>query len=183
MASSPRAHQRVCVARIGAAHGVRGDVKLWSFTSDPMAVARYGVLEAEDGRSFEIEEVRSGKEFLVARLKGVADRATAEQLRNTDLFVPRERLPDTADEEYYHADLIGLSVENSCGNKMGTVIAVHNFGAGDLLEIQPSGGGVTVMVPFTTDVVPVVDLAHARIVMEPPEGTFEMQAPRPPEQD
>ena len=148
-----------------------------------MAVARYGVLEAEDGRSFEIEEVRSGKEFLVARLKGVADRATAEQLRNTDLFVPRERLPDTADEEYYHADLIGLSVENSAGQTTGTVIAVHNFGAGDLLEIQPVGGGGTVMVPFTADAVPVVDIVQAKIVMEPPPGTFETDGPRQQEQD
>jgi 16S rRNA processing protein RimM len=183
MASPSRAHRRVCIARIGAAHGVRGEVKLWPFTSDPMAVARYGVLETDDGRSIEIEEVRPGKDFLVARLIGVADRAAAEQLRNVDLFVPRERLPDADDEEYYHADLIGLSVENSCGQPMGTVTAVHNFGAGDLLEIQPVGGGMTVMVPFTADTVPVVDLARARIVVEPPEGTFEAEAPRPQEQD
>jgi 16S rRNA processing protein RimM len=148
-----------------------------------MAVMRYGVLEAEDGRSFEVDEVRPGKDFLVARLKGVVDRAAAEQLRNIDLFVPRERLPDTEDEEYYHADLIGLSVENSVGQTTGTVIAVHNFGAGDLLEIQPPGGGGTVMVPFTADAVPVVDLAHAKIVMELPEGTLETEGPHPQEQD
>src|SRR5262249_57066725 len=112
-----------------------GEVKLWPFTSDPMAVAQYGVLEAEDGRSFEIEAVRPGKDFLVARLKGVADRTAAQELRNVDLFIPRERLPVAANEEYYHADLIGLSAEDSRGQMLGTVTAVHNFGAGDLLEI------------------------------------------------
>src|SRR3974390_2903639 len=107
----PRERRRVCVARIGAAHGVRGEVKLWPFTSDPMAVGQYGLLEAEDGRSFEIEALRRQKDFLVARLKGVVDRTAAERLRNVDLYISRERLPEPAAEEYYHADLIGLSVE------------------------------------------------------------------------
>jgi 16S rRNA processing protein RimM len=171
MVPVPRQQQRVCVARIGAAHGVRGEVKLWSFTSDPMAITRYGELSAEDGRSFEIETVRPAKDFLVARLKGVSDRTTAEQLRNIDLFVPRERLPALAAEEFYHADLIGLAVEDLSGSALGTIVAVHNFGAGDLLEVQPAKGGETVMLPFTADVAPEIDIAGRRIVLDP-QGAF-----------
>lgn len=168
-------HQRVCIARIGAAHGVRGEVKLWPFTEDPMAVTRYGELSADDGRSFEIEAVRSGKDFLVARLKGICDRTAAEQLRNVDLYVPRDRLPELADEEYYHADLIGLGVEDHDGTALGTITAVHNFGAGDLLEIQPAGGRDTVMVPFSAETVPVIDIAGGRIVLNP-EGMWDVDA-------
>jgi 16S rRNA processing protein RimM len=168
-------HQRVCIARIGAAHGVRGEVKLWPFTEDPMAVIRYGELSADDGRSFEIEAVRLGKDFLVARLKGIRDRTSAEQLRNVDLYVPRDRLPELADEEYYHADLIGLRVEDPKGIALGTIAAVHNFGAGDLLEIRPASGRDTVMVPFESDTVPVIDIAGGRIVLNP-GGLFDIDA-------
>jgi 16S rRNA processing protein RimM len=166
-------HQRVCIARIGAAHGVRGEVKLWPFTEDPMAVTRYGELRADDGRSFEIEAVRSGKDFLVVRLKGIRDRTAAEQLRNVELYVPRDRLLELAVEEYYHADLIGLGVEDHDGTALGAITAVHNFGAGDLLEIKPANGGDTVMVPFTADTVPVIDVAGGRIVLDP-EGGFDV---------
>jgi 16S rRNA processing protein RimM len=168
-------HQRVCIARIGAAHGVRGEVKLWPFTEDPMAVTRYGELSADDGRCFEIETVRLGKDFLVARLKGIRDRTAAEQLRNVDLYVPRDRLPELADEEYYHADLVGLRVEDPDGTVVGTITAVHNFGAGDLLEIQRASGRDTVMVPFTSDTVPVIDIAGGRIVLDP-QGVFDAEA-------
>src|SRR6185312_8652970 len=100
--------ERVIVARIGAAHGVRGEVKLWSFTQDPMAVMQYGPLETEDGRRrFEIEAARAAKNYLVARLKGIDDRGTAEKLTNTDLYIPRERLPVIEDRDtYYNSDLI-----------------------------------------------------------------------------
>src|ERR1700754_5279899 len=102
---------RVCVAQIGAAHVVRGEVRLWSFTADPMAVTRYGPLESADGtRRFEIASVRSAKNHLVARLKGVDDRDEADRLTNIKLFVPRERLPEPETDEFYHADLIGLRV-------------------------------------------------------------------------
>jgi 16S rRNA processing protein RimM len=168
-------HQRVCIARIGAAHGVRGEVKLWPFTEDPMAVTRYGELSADDGRCFEIETVRLGKDFLVARLKGIRDRTAAEQLRNVDLYVPRDRLPELADEEYYHADLVGLRVENPDGTAVGTITAVHNFGAGDLLEIRPASGRDTVMVPFTSNTVPIIDIAGGRIVLDP-QGVFDAEA-------
>jgi 16S rRNA processing protein RimM len=172
-----RDHQRVCVARIGAAHGVRGEVKLWPFTADPMAVTRYGELSAEDGRSFAIEAVRPAKDFLVARLKGVSDRTQAEQLRNTDLFVPRDRLPAPAEEEFYHADLIGLPVEDTHGVALGSIVAVHNFGAGDLLEIRPPDGGDTVMVLFTADTAPVIDVAGRRIVLDPPQVREDVSPP------
>jgi len=160
---------RVCVAQIGAAHGVRGEVRLWTFTTDPMAVTQYGPLESEDGkRSFEISTVRPAKGHLVARLKGVDDRNAAELLTNTRLFVPRERLPQTeSDDEFYHADLIGLRVEDANGNEIGAVIGVHNFGAGDILEIQPPGGGA-MMLPFTETVVPEVDIKGGRLVVVPP---------------
>jgi 16S rRNA processing protein RimM len=162
---------RVCVAQIGAAHGVRGEVRLWTFTADPMAITHYGPLETEDGkRSFEIETVRPARAHLVARFKGVDDRSAAERLTNMKLFVPRARLPETEEHEYYHADLIGLRAEDEDGNEIGAVIAVHNFGAGDILEIQPLSGGA-MMLPFTETVVPEVDIKGGRIVIVLPEET------------
>jgi 16S rRNA processing protein RimM len=168
---------RVCVARIGAAHGVRGEVKLWPFTATPEAVGDYGPLETADGaRVFEIEALRPAKEFFVARLKGVADRTAAERLCNTDLYVPRDRLPAPEPDEFYHTDLIGLDALDTAGTAFGTVVAVHNFGAGDLLELAPAGGGQTVMVPFTTAVVPGIDIAAGRIIVDAPPGLLEPDA-------
>jgi 16S rRNA processing protein RimM len=162
---------RIVIAQIGAAHGIRGEVRLFSFTGDPMAVAGYGPLETEDGsRSFEIEAVRPAKDHLVARLRGVHDRDAAEQLRNIKLYVPRSRLPPPDEEEYYHADLVGLAVVARDGSALGTVVAIQNYGAGDLVEVAPAAGGPTVMLPFTETVVPVVDIAAGRLVVEPPEG-------------
>ena len=161
--------KRVCVAQIGAPHGVRGEVRLWTFTADPMAVTRYGALESEDGkRAFEIDAVRRAKDHLVAKLRGIADRDAAERLTNIKLFVPRDRLPEIESDEFYHADLIGLRVDDEDGNHIGAVIAVHNFGAGDILEIQPVGGG-TMMLPFTETMVPQVDLKGGRLVVVLPE--------------
>ena len=164
---------RIRVARIGAAHGIRGEVKLWSFTEDPLAVTQYGALETEDGkRRFEIETARPAKDFLVARLVGVADRNAAEALRNTDLYVPRDRLPpiDEADT-YYHADLVGLAAVDEAGATLGTVTAIHNFGAGDLIEIAPTAGGEPLLVVFNETTVPSVDLKAGRIVVVRPIET------------
>ena len=162
-----RVAQRICVARIGAPHGVRGEVKLWSFTGDPLALKGYGALESEDGAArFTIEAIRPAKGHLVARLKGVSDRDAAARLTNLQLYVPRERLPATERDEFYHADLIGLAAVDASGTALGTVIAVHNFGAGDLIELQPPGGGATVMVPFTETAVPEVDLAAGRLTID-----------------
>ena len=160
---------RVCIAQIGAAHGVRGEVRLRAFTEDPLSVRRYGPLETEDGRRFEIEAVRPARDMLVARLKGISDRDAAERLTNLRLYVARDRLPKPADGEFYHADLIGLAATTADGAPFGTVKAVHNFGAGDLLEIEPAAGGMTVMLPFTDAAVPTIDLAGGRVVVDPPE--------------
>lgn len=163
---------RVRVARIGAAHGIRGEVKLWPFTQDPMDVANYGELETEDGaRRFTIEAVRPAKDFLVARIAGITDREAAEKLTNLELFVPRERLPDIEDDDtYYHADLIGLAAVTAGGETIGTVTAIHNFGAGDIIEITPAQGAV-LMLTFTETAVPKVDLAAKQIVVVPPPET------------
>src|SRR5215472_2832697 len=165
--------ERICVAQIGAAHGTRGEVRLWSFTADPAAVKDYGPLESEDGSAqFEIEALRPGKDHLVARLSGVHDRTQAEQLVNLRLYVPRDRLPQAAPEEFYHADLIGLAAHDLDGREIGTVVAVQNFGAGDLLELRAPGESQTVLLPFTTATVPVVDIAGGRIVIDPPDNLF-----------
>lgn len=160
---------RVCVAQIGAAHGIHGEVRLWTYTEEPMAVAHYGPLETEDGaRSFEIASLRPAKGHLVARLRGVDDRDAAERLTNIKLFVPRERLPAPDEDEFYHADLIGLTAVDVKGNEIGKITAVHNFGAGDLLEIAPSIGAV-MMVPFTEAAVPTIDIKGGQVVVVPPE--------------
>jgi 16S rRNA processing protein RimM len=163
---------RICVAQIGGAHGIRGEVKLKSFTADPLAVRDYGPLTSEDGStSFEIEALRPAKGHLVARFRGVGDRNAAERLAHVRLFVPRERLPPPADDEFYHVDLIGLAAMTADGTEVGTVVAVHDFGAGDILELRPRAGGASIMVPFTAAFVPEVDVAGGRVVVAPPEAT------------
>jgi 16S rRNA processing protein RimM len=158
----------VCVARIGAPHGVRGAVKLWTFTEDPLAVTRYGALATQDGaRRFEVTHVREAKGHLVATLKGIATREDAERLNGIELYVAREKLPATEADEYYHADLIGLAAVNAAGVPVGRVIAIHNFGAGDIIEIAPLNGA-TMLLPFTNAVVPEVDIAAGRVVVELP---------------
>jgi 16S rRNA processing protein RimM len=161
---------RLCVARIGAAHGVRGEVKLWSFTQDPAAVATYGPLETQDGtRRFEIEALRPAKDHFVARIAGIASRDAAEQLRNIELYIPRARLPDLAEADtFYHADLIGLDAVTAEGTQIGTVHALHNFGAGDIIEIMPLGSGEPLMLPFNETTVPKIDLEAKQIVIVPP---------------
>jgi 16S rRNA processing protein RimM len=143
---------------------------LRSFTEDPMAAASYGLLESEDGtQQFEIEAMRPAKGQFVARLAGVNDRNAAERLTNIKLYVPRDRLPPTVDADtFYHADLIGLAAVTPDGTALGKVTAIHRFGAGDLVEITPSGGGETLLVPFSNAAVPTVDIAGGRIVVVPP---------------
>jgi len=158
----------VCVARIGAAHGVRGAVKLWPFTEDPFAVEHYGPLQTKDGaRRFEIAGAREGKGHLVVTLKGIASRDEAERLNGVELYVSREQLPATEADEYYHTDLIGLAAVTRAGEALGRVSAIHNFGAGDIIEITPPKG-TSLLLPFTNAVVPEVDLAAGRVVIELP---------------
>jgi 16S rRNA processing protein RimM len=161
---------RICLGQIGAAHGLRGEVRLHSFTADPQAIAGYGSLESDDGRIFEIESVRPAKNHLVARLAGITSRSAAEQLTNVKLYVPRERLPAPVEaDEFYHADLIGLAVVDRAGEKLGTVVAIHNFGAGDLIEVRQAEGP-TQMLPFDEATIPEVDLVAGRLVVELPAG-------------
>ena len=159
----------ICVARIGAAHGVRGAVKLWTFTEDPLAVKRYGPLVTKDGAcQFEVTSAREAKGYLVATLKGIATREDAERLNGVELYVARDKLSATDEDEYYHADLIGLAAVNAASEPIGRVTAIHNFGAGDIIEIAPADGA-TMLLPFTNAVVPSVDLAAGRVVIELPD--------------
>ena len=162
-------NDRICVAQFGAAHGIRGEVRLRSFTEDPMAFKAYGPLESEDGaRRFIIEALRPAKDHFVARVAGVADRDAAEKLTNIKLYVARDRLPPIKDDgTYYHADLIGLAAVTPDGAELGRVTAILNFGAGDLVEIKPDGGGNPLMVPFTDSAVPEIDMTARRMVVVP----------------
>ena len=160
---------QICIARIGAAPGVRGAVKLWTFTEDPLAVRDYGPLMTKDGaRQFEVTHAREAKDHLVATFKGVATREDAERLNGIELYIRRDQLPATDDDEYYHADLIGLAAVNAANEPIGRVHAIHNFGAGDIIEIAPPQGP-TMLLPFTNAVVPTVDLAGGRVVIELPQ--------------
>jgi 16S rRNA processing protein RimM len=162
---------RICLGQIGAAHGVRGEVRLRSFTAEPEAIVRYGPLETDDGRVFEIESMHPAKDHFVAKLAGVGDRDAAERLANLKLYVPRERLPEpTEADEFYHADLVGLTVVDRAGKTLGTVVAIQNFGAGDLIEVKPDTDDRTQLVPFDATNVPAVDIAAGRIVVILPEG-------------
>jgi 16S rRNA processing protein RimM len=132
-------------------------------------VERYGPLMTKDGaRQFEIESVREAGDHLVATFKGVATRNDAEKLNGIELYVPREKLPATDDDEYYHADLIGLAAVNAADEPLGRVVGIHNFGAGDIIEIAPPKGA-TMLLPFTNAVVPTVDIAGGRVVIELPQ--------------
>ena len=172
----------VCVARIGAAHGVRGAVKLWTFTEDPLAIRRYGPLLSKDGkRQFEVATAREAKDHLVATFKGVTTRDEAERLNGIELYVAREKLPATDEDEYYHTDLIGLAAVTTGGDALGRVLAIHNFGAGDIIEIAPLKGP-TLLLPFSNAVVPEVDLKGGRVVIALPqevEGEDEGDDPSP----
>jgi 16S rRNA processing protein RimM len=160
--------RQICVARIGAPHGVRGQVRLWTFTEDPFAVLDYGPLATKDGkRSFEVDDVREAKGHLVATLKGVTSREDAERLNGIELYVARDALPEPEDDEYYHADLIGLAAVTTAGEAIGRVVGIHNFGAGDIIEIAPPEGA-TLLLPFTNAVVPTVDIAAGKVVIELP---------------
>jgi 16S rRNA processing protein RimM len=174
---------RVVVAQFGAAHGVRGEIRLKSFTEDPLAVGNYGPLAADDGRSFVIVSARpaagKGPDMLVVRIEGVTTRDQAAALNGLELSVPRARLPETEPDEFYHADLIGLDVSMKDGTAAGTVVAVRNFGAGDLIEVVPAQGA-TFLVPFTREAVPEVDIAGGRIVIDPPPGLLDDGGEREP---
>lgn len=169
--SSTKAGSRVCVGQFVGVHGVRGQVKLRSFTGDPEAVASYGPLSDEEGRrSFRVSLTGTAKDNFLARVEGVATREAAEALTGLRLYVDRAALPDTEDEdEFYHADLIGLRAELADGTLLGTVNAVFDFGAGDMLEIRTPTGTLDPL-PFTRACVPQVDVKGGRLVVSPPDA-------------
>ena len=165
--------ERICVAAIMGAFGVRGEVRIKSFCAEPSAAGDYGPVETEDGSArYELDLTRPVKGGFAARLSGVTTKEAADRLRGTRLYVGRERLPDLPDDEYYHTDLIGMEVMDTGGAKLGRVKAVLNHGASDLLEVQVPGGAA-VLLPFTHDFVPVVDTGRGRLVVDPPDGIFE----------
>jgi len=168
--------EKVCLGAVVGVHGVRGTVRIKSFTADPADIAAYGAVSDESGaRRFEVEVLGQARGAVLARLSGVADRDAAEALRGLRLYVPRAALPETKEDEFYHADLIGLPVETREGARLGTVRAVHNFGAGDILELRDDDGR-ELLLPFSDAIVPAVDLGAGRIVADPPAALLEQRA-------
>ena len=168
----PAGGRRILVGAIAGAHGVRGEVKIRSFTADPKAIGRYGALSDEAGlRRFELTVTGSAKGGVVARIAGIGDRDQAEALKGMRLYVAREALPPPGEpEEFYVADLVGLAAERPDGAPLGRVAAVENYGAGDVVEIVLAAGG-SLMVPCTRQAVPVGDIAGGRVVVDPPVET------------
>jgi len=163
----------ICVGAIAGAFGVNGELRLKSFTAEPEDIAAYGPLSTEDGtRQFTITLNGQIKNGFTAQLSGVASKEQADALRGVRLFAERSQLPNLPDDEYYHADLIGLAVYDTGGTLLGRIKDVLNHGASDLLEIQGDGLKDTVLLPFTLDAVPTVDLSKGRIVCDPPDGLF-----------
>ncbi|MBV8889748.1 MAG: 16S rRNA processing protein RimM, partial [Alphaproteobacteria bacterium] len=178
--AEPAKPARVCVGVVAGAHGVRGAVRLKSFTAAPEDIARYGPVEDESGRrQFSVRVLSTAKGTLVAELSGVGDRDRAEALRGLRLYLPRAALPPTEEDEYYHADLIGLAAVLGDGTQVGRVRAVHDFGAGDTLEIDRPGAAPA-LVPFTRAIVPLVDLGGRRLVVDPPPGLLDAIPESPP---
>lgn len=164
---------QICVGAIVGAFGVQGEVRIKSFTANPEAIADYGPLGTEDGlREFTLTLTGQTPRELIARLSGVNGKSAADALRGTRLYVERARLPHLPDDEFYHADLIGLDVYDTAGTCLGQVRAVLNHGASDLLEVESAERDGPVLLPFTRDLVPTVDLAMGRIIADPPEGLF-----------
>ena len=163
----------ICVGAFAGAYGVNGEIRLKSFCADPEAIAGYSPLNDETGkRQFSISLSRSINNALVANVEGIKTKEAADALKGLRLFAARDQLPALPDDEYYHTDLIGLTVLDTGGNTLGKVQAVQNHGASDLLEIKPEGSSATILLPFTNEVIPTVDLTAGRIIADPPEGAL-----------
>lgn len=171
--TKPPAPGRVCLGVITKAHGTRGEVRIRSHTEDARAVAAYGPVTDETGsRTMTVKIVGESNGIVTARIEGVKDRTEAEALKGAKLYVPRSALPEPGEEEFYHCDLIGLRAELVSGGELGTVSAVHNYGAGDVIEIARPGRKAPVLLPFTRAAVPVIDIGAGRIKVDLPEGAF-----------
>ncbi|OYW55826.1 MAG: hypothetical protein B7Y80_04365 [Hyphomicrobium sp. 32-62-53] len=156
----------ILLGEIGAAHGIKGEVSIRTFTEDPADIAAYGPLSDKAGkRTFKIAGLRVTAKAVIARLQGVDDRTAAEKLRNTGLYVKRGQLPDLEPGEYYYEDLAGLTAVDAQGSVLGTVAGVVNYGAGDLVEISRPGERETLLVPFTKEAVPAVDIETGRVTV------------------
>ncbi len=154
----PKPENPIQMAVIGAAHGIKGELRVKTFTADPLALGDYGPLYSRDGRAFEVIDIRPANTVVIVRFKNVKDRNAAEALAGTELFIDRSALPDEGEEdEFYHADLIGLAVKDETGATIGKVSAVQNFGGGDILEIVHAGKK-GVLIPFTQAAVPDIDV-------------------------
>ena len=164
----------ILVGRVAGGFGVRGEVRITTFTEDPLSLARYGALKREDGSdALRVKTVRAAKGGVIARVDGVESKEAADALRGLHLYVPREALPEPADDEFYLADLIGMRVEDTSGAALGVVAAVQNFGAGDMLEIDKGDGTPTWYLPFTRDAVPEVRVAEGKVIANPPSEISE----------
>ncbi len=166
----PSPERLILLGVFGAAQGLRGEVRVKSYTEDPKAIGAYGALTDKAGaRVFAFESLRPLKdEMLVARVTGVSTRESAQALNGVEIFARREQLPPPGEDEFYYGDLVGLAAVTRQGVGLGRVVALSNFGAGDILEIAPEGGAETLLMPFTRAVALEIDFAHGRIVIEPP---------------
>jgi len=168
----------VCLGAVTGSYGVRGEVRVKSFCADPSAIGDYGPLTGDDGATYKVTVLRPVKGGYAVRLSGVPHKEAADALKGTRLWAPRAALPDLPDDEFYHSDLIGLDAVDTGGAPLGRIHAVHDHGAGDLLELRPKGAA-PVLVPFTRAVVPTVDLAARRVVIDPPEGLLDESGAAP----
>ena len=170
MAGVSKSDEKILVGRIGAAHGIAGEVRITTFTAEPLAIGSYGpLLTDRPGITVAIEKARQSKGVVIARLEGVADRNAAEALNGTALYITREKLPPPEDEDdFYHSDLIGLEARLGDGSVLGEVIAIPNFGASDLIEVRDQRSGDTYLYPFTKAVVPIVRIDEGYLVIEVP---------------
>ena len=173
MMGAPR--DMVLVGVITGAHGIKGEVKLKSFTSEPLNIGRYGPLQSSSGQQFEITKLKAAKEDFIASLKDVADRNAAETLKGVELFVARGKLPKLKTHETYAHDLMGLDVLLDDGSRLGKLVGMPNYGAGDLLEVEVMGNTETVLIPFTNAFVPQNDFTSGKIIVNLPEGYLDAE--------
>ena len=165
----------VLVGAVAGARGLKGEVRIKSFTEDPKAIATYGELLSEDGlHRFKIKITGSAKGQLLAQIVNVNDRTAAEGLKGTRFYVPKDILPKAEEGEFYHADLIGLSAVGLDGSELGKIIAVEDYGAGPFIEVEAED---SFLVPFTKEAVPEVLIGEGRVVINPPDGLFEPAEP------
>jgi len=164
---------KILLAQIGKAQGIKGEVRVKPF-GEPEMLDQYGRLETKDGTLFRIKRMRAQKNMLIVKFEGVNSREEAEALNGVELYIDRAKMPEMEDkDEFYISDLIGMDAVNETGETIGIVKDVPNFGAGDMIEITPTGGGNTYYLPFTQDVVPEIDFGQNVLTVVPPQEVSE----------